>query len=584
MSTSTPAASDLALSKRLFQEVQGERRPLVFAVIMYLPILLCRIGQPFIVGLVVERGFQPRDLDAVALWTLVFVGLVLCQSATEIGQLYLLQRTGQRVLRNMRQRLFAKVQRLPMAYFDRTPLGRVMTRVTNDVEALGELFSSGGVQIVGDVLFLLGTLIALFVVDWRLAFASVVTFPVLLLGVQFFRRRARQAFGRVRSKLAVLNGYLQEHLSGMHIVQLFDQTKRIRNRFEAENQEYNLANREAIVLDAGVYSFVDAMGTIAVAVVLLVGAGLHQEGWLTLGVLVAFIQALDRFFLPIRELSNRYTVMQNAFTSAERIYGLEDEPETIQNPAAPKPATFENELVFEDVHFRYEKGPPVLQGLSFRVRKGERVAFVGHTGAGKSTILRLFDRAYDIQSGGISLDGVDIRDMDVTALRGLSTAVPQDVFLFSGTLRENLVFANPAIGNDELMLAVEACQAQGVLARHGGLDGEVRERGQNFSMGERQLLALVRALVTDPPILILDEATASVDRETERRLQTATEILMQGRTSLIVAHRLSTIRQCDRIIVMSRGQIVESGSHEELMNKHGQYAALVELQQREESV
>jgi ATP-binding cassette subfamily B protein len=263
---------------------------------------------------------------------------------------------------------------------------------------------------------------------------------------------------------------------------------------------------------------------------------------------------------------------------------LEDEPETIQSPSDPKPASFENELVFDDVHFRYEKGPPVLQGLSFRVRKGERVAFVGHTGAGKSTILRLFDRAYDIQSGGISLDGVDIRDMDVTALRGLSTAVPQDVFLFSGTLRDNLVFANPAIGDDALMRAVEACQAEGVLSRHGGLDGEVRERGQNFSMGERQLLALVRALVTDPPILILDEATASVDRETERRLQTATEILMQGRTSLIVAHRLSTIRQCDRIIVMSRGQIVESGSHDELMAKQGQYAALVELQQREESL
>lgn len=575
--------NDRALSKRLLLEVSAERRPVYGAMALYLPILLCRIGQPFVIGLAVERGFQLRDLHAIATWTLVFVGLVLCQSATEIVQLFLLQRTGQRVLRNMRERLFAKVQRLPLAYFDRTPLGRVMTRVTNDVESLGELFSSGGVQIVGDVLFLLGTLVALFAVDWRLALASVSTFPVLLFGVQYFRRRARAAFRRVRTQLGTLNGYLQEHLSGMHVVQLFHQTARVRDRFAVENQAYNSANREAIFLDAGVYSFVDAMGTIAVAVVLWMGAGLHEAGWLTLGVLVAFIQALERFFLPIRELSNRYTVMQNAFTSAERIYELEDEPETIQSPPAPKPAVFEHELTFDDVHFRYEKGPPVLQGLSFHVRKGERVAFVGHTGAGKSTILRLFDRAYDIQRGAIRLDGIDIREMALPKLRALSTTVPQDVFLFSGTIRDNLAFARPSLSDAELTKAIAACQAEGVLSRHGGLNGEVKERGQNFSLGERQLLALVRALVTDPPILILDEATASVDRETERRLQLATETLMQGRTALIVAHRLSTIRQCDRIIVMSQGRIVESGSHEELMSRGGQYAALVELQRRAES-
>lgn len=571
---------DVAITRRLFGEIRPYRRLFLGAIALYVPILLARIGQPFLIGLAVDQGFRSKDMDAIGLWAGAYLGTVALSAVLEMWQLWLMQRMGQTAVRELRQRLFAKIQRLPIAFFDRIPLGRVMTRVTNDVESLSELFSSGAVQIVGDFLYLGGTLIFLFVYDWKLALGAVSTLPVLFFGVHFFRTRAREAFRRVRARLSALNAYLQEHLSGMHIVQMFGQTERVKERFEVDNRGYMLANREAIALDAGVYAFVDAMSTVTVAVVLLVGAGLWEAGWLTLGVIVGFVAALERFFLPIRELSNKYTIIQSALTSAERIYELEDEDEPIREVEDAKPVRFEHTLAFEDVRFRYGDGPEILKGISFRVRKRERIALVGHTGAGKTTVVKLVDRMYDVTGGRITLDGADIRDLELEGLRRLSTSVPQDVFLFSGTIRENLVYGREDVDDETLMAAVRACQAERVLERHGGLGGTVSERGQNLSLGERQLLALVRALVTDPPILILDEATASVDRETERRLQAATEKLMEGRTALIVAHRLSTIERCDRILVLHAGEVVEEGSHEELMAKGGRYATLVELQRR----
>lgn len=573
--------SDGAIVRRLFGEIRPYRALFLGAVALYVPILLARIGQPFLIGLAVDQGFRHKDMDAIALWAGAYLGTVALSAVLEMWQLWLMQKMGQSAVRELRQRLFAKIQRLPIAFFDRIPLGRVMTRVTNDVESLSELFSSGAVQIVGDFLYLGGTLIFLFVYDWKLALAAISTLPILAFGVHFFRTRAREAFRRVRARLSALNGYLQEHLSGMHIVQMFGQTERVKERFEVDNRGYMLANREAIALDAGVYAFVDAMSTVTVAVVLLVGAGLQEAGWLTLGVIVGFVAALERFFLPIRELSNKYTIIQSALTSAERIYELEDEDEAIRQVKGAKPVRFERELAFEDVRFRYGEGPEILKGISFTVKKGERIALVGHTGAGKSTVVKLVDRNYDVTGGRVTLDGVDIRELELEGLRRLSTSVPQDVFLFSGTIRDNLAYGREEVDDETLFAAVRACQAEGVLERHGGLGGTVSERGQNLSLGERQLLALVRALVTDPPILILDEATASVDRETERRLQAATETLMEGRTALIVAHRLSTIERCDRILVLHAGEVVEEGSHEELMARGGRYATLVELQRRE---
>jgi ATP-binding cassette subfamily B multidrug efflux pump len=578
----TSEQSDLAITGRLFKELTPDMRSFVVALLLYGPILAAQLGQPFVIGFAVDEGMRVKDLGAVGWWAGVYILTVFAQTLTESGQLFLMQRMGLRAVRRLRERLFAKIQRLPTSYFDHMPLGKVMTRVTNDVESLSELFSSGAVRIVGDLLFLLGTLLLLFSVDYKLALAGVSTLPVLAIGVQLFRQRARQAFRRVRALLSELNAYLQEHLSGMHVVQLFDQIPRVRERFEDSNRGYMLANREAIALDAGVYAFVDAMSTVAVAVVLLVGAGLQEAGALTLGILVAFVEALGRFFVPIRELSNKYTVIQSALASAERIYELEDQPITITSDDDAPAAVFEHDLVFDDVHFRYAEGPEIIRGVSIRVSKGERVAICGHTGSGKSTLAKLATRTYDVSDGRILLDDRDLRELDLHSLRQTFTAVPQDVFLFRGTIRDNLNFGrDEPIGDDALIAAARACQADSVLDRHGGLDAEVVERGQNLSLGERQLLALARALVTDPPILILDEATASVDRETERRLEAATDTLIEGRTAIIIAHRLSTIRRCDRILLLHAGKVDEEGTHEELMAAGGRYAKLVALQQQE---
>ncbi len=575
--------SDGELFMRLARELAPARGLFTTAVLLYLPLTALQVMQPLVIGHAVDDGFRTKDVAAVSFWAGVFVLLVAGRAVVEGVQGLLMQSLGQGAVRRLRVRLFEKLLRLPLGYFDKQPLGRLMTRVTNDTESVAELFSSGAVSLVGDALYLVGTMVMLFTVDVELSLASLVVVLPLAVGVQWFRTRAKVAFVRARAAVSQLNTLLQELISGMTIVQLFARVDESAARLEAENAAYTAANKDAIFLDAGVFSFVDAISVMAIAITL--GAahafgveGIDADGALSLGVLVAFIDALGRFFLPIRELSNKTTVIQSALVAADRIVELEEEPETILAPSSPATAHFERALRFDDVHFAYEGGAPVLKGLTFTVKKGERVALVGHTGAGKSTVVKLVPRLYDVTGGRILLDDVDIRDFDPRALRRLTTAVPQDTFLFHGTIRENLAFGAPGASDERLLDAARACCADDVIERHGGLDGKVNERGQNLSLGERQLLALTRALVSDPPIVILDEATASVDRETERRLQQAQEKLIAGRTALIVAHRLSTIEKCDRILLVSDGKVLEEGSHDELVAQNGRYAALVELQ------
>ena len=577
---------DGALLLRLVKELAPQREAFLFAVLLYVPLTAFSVLQPLVIGRAVDDGFRHADVAAVSRWAGVFVVLVAGRAVVEAVQGLLMQALGQGAVRRMRVRLFQKLHRLPLAFFDRQPLGKLMTRVINDSENVAELFSSGAVSLVGDTFYLVGTVVMLFAVDVRLSLASLVVLPPLAIGVHWVRHRSKVAFSRVRTALSQLNGTLQERLSGMSIVQLFGRVNESSARVEKESAAYTAANKDAIFLDAGIYAFVDSISIVAIAITLAAAhafgvAGVDVDGVLSLGVLVAFIDAMGRFFLPIRELSNKATIIQSALVAADRIVELEDEPEPITCPPNPVPAVFNRELRFNDVHFAYDGGAPVLRGLSFVVKKGERVALVGHTGTGKSTVVKLVPRLYDVTQGSICVDDVDVRAFDPRALRRLTTAVPQDTFLFQGTIRDNLRFGAPTASDERLLAAARACCADDVIMRHGGLDGRVSERGQSLSLGERQLLALTRALVSDPPIVILDEATASVDRETERRLQQAQETLIAGRTAVIVAHRLSTIERCDRIVLMHEGRVLEEGVHAELVNKGGRYAALVELQRTE---
>ncbi len=579
-SEETQSFSEWALLKRLGKEIKQHQSWFVIAIILYAPLLGLELAKPLIIGQVVDEGIRLQSTSTVAKWALVFLGCVLLAAVVRFVQMYMLQWMGQSAIRRLRHRLFRKIQGLPMSYFDRMPLGKVMTRVTNDVQSLAELFSSGAVEIVGDILFLCGTAVMLLWVDFSLFLKVLLVAPPLFIGLRYFRNAARASFGKVRAKLAAINANVQEVLNGVRIVQLFNVLRPIRDEFESENAGYMQANRKAIIVDAGVYSYVDALSTIATALVLFFGAREHFDGALELGILVAFIDALSRFFHPIRELSQKYTVIQRAFVSADRVYELEDEPSEFDGLSGQnKSVHFDKTLRFQNVDFAYDVEKPILKDISLEIKAGERIAIVGRTGSGKSTLMKLLQGHYLPQKGTIAFDGVDIKDADLMAWRQLMAIVPQDGYLFEGSFRDNLTFGRSDIDENKLSDYMKLCQSDWVVERHGGLEAQITAGGDNLSAGERQLIALTRALLVEPNLLILDEATASVDIETERRLQKATENALADRTSIVVAHRLNTIRQADRIIVFDDGQIVESGNHDTLIALGGVYANLVEHQQ-----
>ncbi len=528
-------------------------------------------------------GIALGPLAGIGWSAAVYLAALAATFVTLYAQGYLLQAMGQRVMADLRRDVFAHLQRLELAYFDSTPVGRLVTRVTSDVDALNEMFTAGIVSIVGDVLVLAGIAAVLVALDLRLALATFAILPLLFLLTLWFKSRARASFREVRAAVARLAAFLQEHLSGMAVVQLYGREAAALDDFRAINAVHRDANVRGIFYYAVYYPGVEILTALGLGLVLTLGGAAALAGTVSVGALVAFLQYAQRFYQPLADLSEKYNVLQQAMASSERIFQLLDRAPRVVPPAAGlRPARVEGALEFERVTFAYRPGQPVLHDVSFRVAPGETVAVVGATGAGKSTLANLLLRFYDVGEGAVRVDGVDVRDWDLAALRRAAGLVLQDVFLFAGDIASNLRLGEAAIDDARLHRAAADAQALDFVERlPGGFAARVEERGAGLSVGQKQLLAFARALAFDPRILVLDEATAAVDSETERRIQTALERLLEGRTSLVIAHRLSTVQRADRILVLHKGRLAESGTHQQLLAHGGIYRRLYELQFRD---
>lgn len=535
------------------------------------------------------HGLAAADIGAprgVALMATLYLAALVATSVVLYFQSLVMQWMGQRVMADMRNEIFAHLQRLSVAYFDRHPIGRLVTRVTNDVDALNELFTAGLVSVFGDVVLLGGIVVALFWLDWRLALVTFAILPLLLGLSIWFKARARHTYRLVRVRLARINAFLQEHLAGMSVVQLFGREAATADRFAAIDGDHRDANLQAIFYYAVYYPMVELITALGTGLIVWYGGGEVMAGTLSLGVLVAFLQYAQRFYQPLADLSEKYNILQGAMASSERIFALLDTPPQIEGTSdAYRPEAVAGSVEFDEVRFSYKPGEPVLRGISFRLEPGETVAVVGHTGAGKSTLANLLLRFYDVDSGAVRLDGVDVRRWDPAALRSAVGLVLQDVFLFSGSIADNIRLGAARLDDATVEEAARQVHALDFIRRlDGGFAARVQERGAGLSVGQKQLVAFARALAFDPRVLILDEATSSIDTETEQLIQKALRRLLAGRTSLVIAHRLSTIQSADRIVVLHKGELREQGTHRELLAQGGIYYRLHRLQYRDADV
>ncbi|MFZ9690261.1 MAG: ABC transporter ATP-binding protein [Phycisphaerales bacterium] len=572
---------DPQLGRRLLAWIRPYRWGVLGAVALLLVEAGLALVGPALTQRVIDVAIPARDGDLLLRYALAFLGALTAGFAAEYGYTVLTAWVGQRVMSDVRRRVFGHLQRLSLPYFDRQPVGRLVTRVTSDVESLNELFSSGVVTVLGDVATLVAISAMMLAVDWRLALLVFTTLPLMVLVVALFRTRMREAFRTIRGAVARLNGFLQEHLSGVRVVQLFDREAAVRRDFAAANEAHLAAQLRSITLYALFFPIVEVLTATAVALLLWVGGVRTLDGAVTVGTLAAFIQLARRFFQPLQDLSEKFNLLQSAMASGERIFRLLDTPIEVPEPVAPRPlpTPARGEVRFEDVWFRYApEAPWALRGVTFTVPAGATVALVGPTGAGKSTILSLLLRHYLPTRGRILLDGVDIAEVASHDVRSRIGFVPQDLFLFRGNLERNLRL-DRMLPDEALAHALATAGADALVARlPGGLSHEVAERGRSLSVGERQLLSFARALAGDPPILLLDEATSAIDPESEGRIQDALSRSRDGRTAIVVAHRLGTITEADRILVFHHGELTEAGTHRELLGAGGRYDRLVRLQ------
>ncbi len=546
--------------------------------------------QPYFTKVAVDDFITPKQTDGIWLFALAFFGVFLFRFIFSYIQEILLNTVGQKVMFELRTEIFTKLQRQEVAYYDRYPVGRIITRLTSDVDALNELFTSGVIDVLGDLVVIFAITAWLFAIDWKLAIVSLVTVPLLFACTNWFRKHARRGCDRVRTRNAKLNAFLQEYISGAQTVQLMNAERKATRRFHDINDDYRNANIETIYYYSIFYPLVDFIGAVGIAVVILFFGFEYLSGFsaagqaVTVGVLASFVQYSLQLFQPIRDLSDKFNVLQAAIVASHRIFLLLDLEIDVTSPVKPKKSgKAVGEIEFRNVWFAYKENEWVLKDISFKVNLGESIALVGHTGSGKTTVTNLLMRFYDVQKGKILVDGVDIRDWNLHDLRSNFAVVLQDVFLFSGSIENNIRLGNKEIARERVEWAAQEVRAdEFILQADGGYESAVRERGAGLSVGQKQLISFARALAFDPTILILDEATSSIDTETEQLIQRAVERVMDKRTSIVVAHRLSTIQKCDRIMVLHHGELRESGSHNELLGLRGLYWRLYQLQYSDE--
>jgi ATP-binding cassette subfamily B protein len=594
-----------AYDARLMRRLLAYLRPYWLVVILALAAIVLygvfQAAPPYFIKLLVDRYLDPvSGAKAPAIFSrilspdprtgivqialLLFLPTALVTFILEFAQAFTMQLVGQRVMYDLRKELFAHLQRLHLSFFDRNPVGRLVTRVTTDVDVLNELFASGLVAIFGDIFSLVSIMVVMLSINWKLALLTFSVLPFIGLVTALFRNAVRESYRRIRTAIARINAYLQEHISGMMVIQLFNREERSFEEFDKVNRDHMEAYKDSILAYGLFYPTVEFLGVLAVAIILYRGGAMALTGALTVGTAIAFIQYSQRFFRPIQDLSDKYNILQAAMASAERIFKLLDTPVAIADPAAPTPVENpQSRVEFRNVSFAYRDGHRVIENVSFTIEPGETVAVVGHTGAGKTTLTNLLLRFYDVEGGQILYDGVDIREMRLHDLRRNFGMVLQDPFLFTGTIAGNIRMGSHGISDLKLR---ESARQVNILdfieTLPGGFNEPVRERGATLSVGQKQLLSFARALAHNPRLLILDEATSSVDPETEALIRDALRRMLENRTSLVIAHRLSTIQNASKIVVMHKGRVRETGTHQELLLQRGLYYKLYELQYKDQ--
>jgi ATP-binding cassette, subfamily B, multidrug efflux pump len=589
-------AYDARLMKRLIRYLWPYRRSALAALVMINAVAVLQLALPYLTKVAIDQHIATGDLAGINRIALLFLGVLIATFALEYFETLTLQMIGQRIMYDLRLDIYRHLQRLGLAFYDRNPVGRLMTRVTTDVDVLNDLFTAGLIAIFGDFFLLLGIVIVMLAMDLRLALLAFCALPLIVWTEEWFRRHAREGYRAERVLIARINAFLQEHLTGMSTVQLFRQEQAVFERFEDINLRYREAGIRSISYFAAFPAVLELIGTLAAALLVWQGGSWVMQGTVTLGTLVAFLQYVRRFFQPLSDLSEKFNILQAAMASSERIFALLDEPaeegarrslEPMAVASKPVVRAARNEktrppqVAFEHVSFAYDGKCDVLRDVSFTVATGERVGVVGATGAGKTTLVNLLMRFYDVEQGRILVDGIDVREIDLEALRSRLSLVSQDVHLFSGTIASNIRLGHDGISDDAVRAAARAVHADRFIEQlpH-GYETAVAERGATLSVGQKQLLSFARALAFNGEILLLDEATSSIDTETEALIRDALATLMAGRTTIAIAHRLSTIQDMDKILVLHKGELREVGTHHELLTRRGLYYTLYESQYR----